>query len=364
LSRRRWGIIRYNSVWQNLAGLFYIALTRQSFSLDLIERAGFFIVFSTCMTGYGYLVNDLADIELDRQHGKSNAFQEVSRGQAVLVTLAVLVVGSLFGLPFLFRPWFAIVWLLWVLMASAYSMPPLRLKERELAGLAATIVAQQTLPTALLFAAFGQLTSWGALIFILFSTARGISSDMGHQMRDASHDAQTGTGTFAVRHGSKTIQSVYAVSLEVERLALGAVLVLLLLSLPPVTLPWGGWRVALAWPLALFYAPLCAMTLGRSLRALHQGRLHLDDPYDEQRQARVRDALHVIHHPLPSVLTPLYLAAWMTQHYWPNVIFILVLGLLYGLYSPRRWAATWPIRPLLLWLQAVNRRPRISQRFE
>ena len=130
--------------------------------------------------------------------------------------------------------------------------------------------------------------------------------------------------------------------------------VLLLLALPPVTLPLVRWRVALAWPLVLLYTPLCVLTTGRSWRALRQGQLTSEDPYDEARQARVRDVLHVIHHPLPSVLTPLYLAGWMTIFYWPNAVFVLVLGLLYGLYSPQRWAAAWPFRPLLAWLRIAR----------
>ena len=347
LSRRNWGILRYNSIWQNIAGLFYIALSERLFSLAFIGQVALFVLFSTIMTGYGYLVNDLADIELDRRHAKSNAFQGMSQTKAVLIVLAILAIGSLFGLPFLSRPLFGPIWLLWILAATFYSLPPLRLKERGLIGLATTIAAQQTLPTALLFAAFGQPVSWSALIFVFFATARGASSDVGHQMRDWSHDASTGTGTFAVRHGYRLVQAVYAASLEIERLALGGVVALLLLDLPPLELPLLEWRVALAWPLVLLYVPLFALTVGRSWRACRLGHLEADDPYNEVRQARVRDALHVIHHPLPSVLTPLYLAGWMTLFYWPNAIFVLILGLLYGLYSPRRWANTWPIGPLL-----------------
>jgi 4-hydroxybenzoate polyprenyltransferase len=354
LSWRNWGIIRYNSIWQNLAGLFYIALTGQLFDLTFIVQVGLFILFSSLMTGYGYLVNDLADMELDQRHGKSNVFHGTTRGKAALLVMALLAIGSLFSLPFLSRPWFVPIWLLWILTATCYSLPPLRLKERGLVGLVATVSAQQTLPTALLFAAFGELLGWGALIFVLYATIRGLSSDVGHQMRDWSHDAQTSTSTFAVRHGYKKVQIIYALSLEAERLTLGGVMAVLILNLPKVTLPLAGWKVALAWPLVLLYVPLYALTAGRSWRALRQGLLAAEDPYDEGRQAQVRDALHVIHHPLPSVLTPLYLAGWMTIFYWPSFIFVLLLFFLYGLYSPQRWAATWPIRPLLAWLRSAR----------
>lgn len=354
LSWRNWGIVRYNSVWQNVAGLFYIALNGRLFSLDFIGRVGLFVLFSTLMTGYGYLINDLADVGLDQRHGKINVFHGLRRGPATAAVLVVLAVGALFGLPFLRRPWFVPLWLLWILATTCYSLPPLRLKERGLIGLGTTIAAQQTLPTALLFAAFGQPISWGAAAFLLFATARGVSSDVGHQMRDWSHDASTATATFAVRRGYRAVQTVYALSLEIERLALSGVIALLLLDVPPVVLPLVNWRVALAWPLAWLYLPLYLLTAGRSWRALRQGHLAAQDPYDEARQARVRDALHVIHHPLPSVLMPLYLAAWLAVFYWPHVVFVLVLGLLYGLYSPQRWAATWPLRPLLTWLRAVR----------
>ncbi len=354
LSWRNWGIIRYNSIWQNLAALFYIALKGQLFNLTFIGQVGLFFLFSTIMTGYGYLINDLADIELDRRHGKSNVFHKTGKLRAAIIVLAALLVGALFGLPFLRRPGFLLIWALWTGAATFYSLPPLRLKTRGLPGLATTIIAQQTLPTALLFAAFGDLLSWGALIFILFSTARGVSSDVSHQMRDWVNDAGTGTTTFAVRYGYNTVQTVYALSLEIERLALGGVMALLLFDLPPLTLLWSGWRMPMALPLVLLYAPLYLLTFGRSWRALHQGRLTAEDPYSEERQARVKDALHVIHHPLPSVLTPLYLAACLTLFYWPNGVFLLILGLLYGLYSPQRWLSTWPLRPLLERFRAAN----------
>jgi 4-hydroxybenzoate polyprenyltransferase len=354
LSWRNWGIIRYNSIWQNIAALFYIALKEQLFTIAFLGQAGLFFLFSTMMTGYGYLINDLADIELDRRHGKPNVFHKIGPGRAIGIVLGVLVIGAVFGLPFISRPGFGLMWLLWLGAATFYSLPPLRLKEHGLSGLAATIMAQQTLPTALLLAAFGVLTSWGALIFILFSTVRGISSDVSHQMRDWSNDVSTGTPTFAVRYGYKTTQTVYAISLEVERLILGGVLGLLLLDLPPIIIPGLARPVALAWPLLLLYAPLFLLTVGRSWRALCGGQLAAEDPYSEERQARRWDVLHIIHHPLPSVVMPLYLAVWLTIFYWPHVLFLFVLSWLYKLYSPARWLKIWPLRPLLAWLRVIK----------
>jgi hypothetical protein len=245
-----------------------------------------------------------------------------------------------------------------VLAAIFYSLPPLRLKERGLPGLVVTILAQQTLPTAMLFAIFGQLESWGALVFVVYATARGMSSDVSHQMRDLGSDAAAGSSTFAVQAGARRVRQLYAASLELERFALGGVLVLLLVGLPWLPLPGSGWwsqlEIAPAWPLLAVYLPLIVLTAGSSLRALNQGRLEHQDPYDEARQARSHDATHFIHHTLPSVATPFYLGLWLTLTYLPNIIFLLTLFMLYGLYSPRRWASTWPLKPLLAYWRTLR----------
>jgi 4-hydroxybenzoate polyprenyltransferase len=354
LSSRKWGIIRYNSIWQNLAAIFYIALSGEEYNLVFIGHVFLFLLFSTVMTAFGYLVNDLADKELDKRQGKDNAFQNVSVKTAGLYLLLTLFVGVAFAVPFLTRPWFAVIWIIWILLAVFYSLPPLRLKERGLIGLIVTVAAQQTLPVAILFASFGNLFSLSALVFILFATVRGGSSDVSHQMRDSARDAKANTKTFAVTAGNHVVRRIYAHSLELERLLLGGVILLLLVDLPAIHSTALDGEIAIAWPLALFYLPLLFITLSSSIRAFNEERLEQHDPYDEARQAVIRDAVHVIHHPLPTVIVPLYLALWLALFYWPNIIFVLALILLYGLYSPKRWAAAWPIRSLLSYIKQAD----------
>jgi hypothetical protein len=151
------------------------------------------------------------------------------------------------------------------------------------------------------------------------------------------------------------VRQVYAFSLEAERLGLGAVVLLLLLHLPQVELLLLNWPVSLAWPVALIYLPLFLITAGSSVRAFRRDRLDEEDPYNESRQAHKTDPVHVMHHTFPTVVIPVYLAFWMTYYYWPNLVFIGVLFLLYGLFSPSRWTAAWPLRPLLAyWRTARN----------
>jgi 4-hydroxybenzoate polyprenyltransferase len=340
---RHWGLVRYNSTWQNIAALFYVGLAQQWFGLDFMRDVALFLLFSLTGTAYGYLVNDLADVELDRQAGKPNAFHGMSRARGGLVVAAVLGIMILCGLPFVRQAGFAPLWIIWVLTATSYSLPPLRLKERGALGLIATIAAQQPLPAAMSFAALGHPHAGGALVFIAYITLRGVSSDVGHQMRDRERDEAAGANTFAVRRGRAAIARLYGLSLELESLLLGAVLLALMLDLPPLRL--GGWSLAPAWPLLLAYLALLPLTAGRAWRRLERGEWV--DPYDESPQGPPRDLLHLVHHPFPTVLLPLYLAFWLTVHYWPNALFVLGLALLYGLYDPARWAGSWPVRVLL-----------------
>jgi 4-hydroxybenzoate polyprenyltransferase len=343
LTWRSWGLIRYNAIWQNAAALFYIGLARRWFGLDYVRDIALFLLFSLTGTAYGYLVNDLADVELDRRAGKSNVFEGMSQAKAVLVVMTVLAVMVVCGLPFIHRPGFLSLWMAWTLTATFYSLPPVRLKERGLLGLGATVAAQHAIPATMAFAALGYLRAWGAFVFISYITTRGVSSDVGHQMRDRARDEAAGATTFAVRQGHAAIARLYGLSLELESLLLSIVLIVLLLDLPPVHLR--NWSIRLAWPLLVAYAILLPCTFGRAWRRLTRGEWI--DPYDESPQGPTRDLLHLIHQPFPTVVLALYLAVWLTIYYWPNVVFLVGLILLYKLYDPTRWMGTWPVRTLL-----------------
>jgi len=335
---RSWGVIRYNSILQNAMPLFYLALVYRQFSWAFLGKVGLFSLLSLVGTAYGYLVNDWADRELDSKHGKLNVFTRVQPAVAMTVVgltggLSVAVSSFFWTCPG-FLPTFAA----WLSLATFYSLPPLRLKVRGEIGLAAAILAQQTIPSLLLFAVFGQLRSWETLVFVLYITCRGTTSDVSHQVRDWVNDIHTSTQTVAVRRGYKWITILYAWALEAEKLMLGFVMVFLVLRIPVVDLPLLGCPFPPALPLPLFYLFLYVLTAGRAWGQVRQGALV--DPHDPRRQATTRDAYQIIHHSLPSVGAPLYLCLWMTMIFWPNVIFIVVLGCIFKLWSPRLWNGT------------------------
>lgn len=337
LSRREWGIIRYNAIFTDFAALFYVLIVHRQYRLEFLAAACIFLLFSIFLTGYGYLVNDLADGDLDRRHGKPNAFHGMPRRAAVALTLIFLLAGLLCALPFLEKPAFTAALLAWIFCSSAYSLPPLRWKEKGALGLAATVTAQQTLPVLLLFVALSPGLDWGALLFTIYATLRGLSSDLSHQIRDAAHDAQTGTRTFAVRAGPMRAGVIYALALECERLSTAVILGWMISTIPDLRTPLGTLPVSPIWPLLLGYLILLLPNLGASWRAYRQGKLLEHDPYNETRQSTQRDRLHLAHHSFPAVIVPLWLCAVAGVYYIPSLIFGAFIVLIFRLYRPALW---------------------------
>lgn len=343
LGFRDWGIFRYNTVIQNSSIFFYIALVQQNYSIIFIEKVLLFFVFSLSLVAYGYLINDFADVDLDKKAGKINVFLGVSHRKALLIITIIFLFMIVSGISFLKNRSFFILWFLWFLLTTFYSSPPLRLKERGLMGLIATILGQQPLPAILMFSAMNYLFGWDVLIFIIYITLRGISADVGHQMRDRQHDVSAGASTFAVQKGDIAISRLYGISLEFEKILLGLVLFIFLIKIPTIKL----WNYSLnpTLPLFLLYILLLSLTIGRAYNKLkHQDYL---DPYDESIDGPPRDFMQLIHHGFPSIIIPFYLAFCLTLYSWPNIIFLVTLVLVYQMYQPSRWIKSLPVHILL-----------------
>jgi 4-hydroxybenzoate polyprenyltransferase len=339
LSWRSWGVIRYNAIFQNATAVLYLELVYSEFSWAYLGRVALFALLSLLSSSYGYLVNDFADRELDRQHGKDNVFAGSLHGFAGPVVGLSAGLSLLISTPFWNRPGFLIIFIIWLMLATFYSLPPLRLKVRGTVGLATTVLAQHTLPGLLLFAALGRFWSWETLIFTLYITCRGCTSDVSHQMRDWANDVRTNTQTAAVRHGYAWITHLYAWALEAEKLGLGFVMVLLVLRIPTLQLAALPVPIPLATPLLMLYVILYCLTGGRAWGQRARGELI--DPHDPSRQAAMRDRYQIIHHSFPSVVSPLYLALLATAYFWPNILLLLAIIGVFRLWSPQLWSQLW-----------------------
>ncbi|HRI27001.1 MAG TPA: UbiA family prenyltransferase [Chitinophagales bacterium] len=167
------------------------------------------------IAAFGYFVNDYADIQQDAQAGKPNSVAKLTTVQRITVlsiTLLVALVPWLY-LPLtpLNAPFLAAQFGLFM----AYSLPPLRLKERGFAGILADALYAHVNPAvlaALTFyllipAPFGQLPAYLALL-AGWQLLWGLGNILHHQTQDAQADAAAGAKTFALQTGIAKVTNI------------------------------------------------------------------------------------------------------------------------------------------------------------
>jgi 4-hydroxybenzoate polyprenyltransferase len=294
----------------------YLALARGHASREsLIDFFLFTFVFAGSHSAFGFLVNDLGDRDLDRRHGKANTFLELGAKQGLALLAAIAVVMSLSGFYFLDRPGFAPLWALWFLVAVAYSLPPLRLKERGAAGIIVSSLAQWTLPVLIAFAAFEASAGWELWLFVFATTASGAALELAHQRHDLPNDAATGTSTFAVGRGRLAMDRLYNSALWLDRSAVGVVLAVVVLRPPAIDLKAIP-SLAIAATLVLIYFTVL-------WRACLRPAATPIDPYYGQRTLAHR----ILHDTLPNLLIPAFLLLHLaidSPIWWAACLFFLI----------------------------------------
>jgi len=322
LGWRNWAVIRYNSIFENLFVIFYIALHLQDFSNAFLTDIFLFLLFSVFSTTYGYLINDYADMELDKAHGKPNTFSSDSSAKALLICMLFLVLSVFFGLPFSDNAAFALLWLAWIVISTFYSLPPMRLKERGLTGIVFVIAAQRVIPIFLVFAAFNFPVGGELLLLAIYVLMRGASSDINHQLEDLNNDIKTGTRTFAVSVGASRTASALKFTLSAERWLLAILLVLFLVRLTFLDII----------PAALLYlnAALYFWMLVRAL-ILRFGEQAIDtNPF----RPGASNVFQFLHHSFPSVILAASLNIMLIYYNWRYVLLFAVIAMLRGLFNP------------------------------
>ena len=305
LGWRSWSVLVYNSVIENVFLIFYIAGRNQMYTIYFIIDFFVFFLFSMFSTTYGYLINDLADRELDMQHGKANTFINDSRAKAHAIVLLFFALSVIFGVPFFERPYFLTLWLLWLLLATIYSVKPIRLKERGKLGLIIVVLAQRVLPTLIIFAAFGYYDSLDIVIFTAYIFFRGLSSDVNHQLEDYRRDAATDTRTFTVEAGYHKAERILHLSLKAEKVLLLACLLIMYQKFPsPEVL-----GISLFLPLVVVYCTIYGLSWWQMRR--HSGDMEIN-PFSRGG----RNIFHILHHTFPSVLMPLCVLMLLMLRNW------------------------------------------------
>lgn len=208
---------------------------------ELVRISILFALFYL-LAGFGYAINSYADLEDDVLAGKPNAFSRMSAGVATATIASVSGVSIVGGLAA--ASWFGSASLALLIgvnfaLAAAYSLRPIRCKERGLIGVAVSAVAQRTLPALIVFDAFGIANTVTAAL-VLLSTVMGVRYILVHQIKDYAADVGAGVHTMTTSMGRAAAETLLRrIVFPAEVLSLAATLTLMGREEPAVLLAFG-----------------------------------------------------------------------------------------------------------------------------
>lgn len=165
-----------------------------------------FLAASVGIAGFGYMLNDLCDVEQDLKSGTRNLVAQRGRVEVLIRFALVLLLA---WLPWRWLPTSRPIWALLAFefaLFLAYSIPPIRFKERGILGPVADALYAYTVPTAVSMLVFAQLGHvvvplWFGLLLGIWTSLLGLRHILIHQLEDAARDQLSGFTTFVTQRG-------------------------------------------------------------------------------------------------------------------------------------------------------------------
>jgi 4-hydroxybenzoate polyprenyltransferase len=199
--------------WADTLLFFCIACVAYTIYTGVFFDLYFIMVYVIASAIYGFGINSLADSKADRAVGKNKDFNRLSRKS----TFIFIIIS---GLIILFMPFY--LWGIYVgfysiiifFLINAYSVRPLRLKERGLIGIIVSSSCRGMLPLFIL--SFLMESHHNILLYLgiwLFLTE--FVGDMIHHIGDYHNDILSKTDTWIQRIGMKKSRLVTKISLIV-----------------------------------------------------------------------------------------------------------------------------------------------------
>jgi hypothetical protein len=217
---------------------------------QLAGQIALFLIAAIGIAAFGHLFTDIFDVAEDRIRGQANLWADSGRLQRWPL-LVVLLAAS--WIPWFFIPIGRLGMMLVAaefLMFGLYAVPPIRLKNRGLAGLAADGMYAHALPALWTWIPFAHLSGAAtppliALAIGAWGISVGVRELMHHQAIDVERDREAGATTFGVRRGSRHLMGLLrGVVLPAEMIALVVLLgVMARVSIVPIA----GFAVYITW---------------------------------------------------------------------------------------------------------------------
>jgi 4-hydroxybenzoate polyprenyltransferase len=198
----------YSKVAPALALSFCSALIYQVSAIETAQSILIIAFVGLCAGSYGHIINDVFDIEVDRNAGKRNHMAHFAPWQRFGLCALTLALGFAPALLVSWSPTSLALLAVEFLLPTIYSVPPLRLKGRGALGLVCdslgahlvpclyviSVLAHQSSQPALVHARASLAFVWTTAVWALFLGLKGI---LIHEFEDRENDLRSGIKTFA-----------------------------------------------------------------------------------------------------------------------------------------------------------------------
>jgi 4-hydroxybenzoate polyprenyltransferase len=207
-------VLKAEKWWDDKAppvlGLAYYLLTTGTNVVPLGRSLLAMLAFITAfigVAGFGHVINDFGDLEVDRAAGKLNTMQGRKPIHIALMTVALLAMAWLPWLILPANPWNLSFIGVQLLLLTLYAVPPLRLKARPISCVLTDALYAFTVPMLITWITWSHLGGSSKpqplllAALIPWSLCVGIKGILVHQDVDAESDATSGLSTFVTRYG-------------------------------------------------------------------------------------------------------------------------------------------------------------------
>ena len=283
-------LLRINSWWntivpQVLGWIYFSMLSKLFFAaqhpasppviltskIDIARYALFFIALVS-IAAFGYLLNDLCDVEADALAGKSNNLTDFALIWRIVIVAVPFFIGmaawyELNWYPGLYLPRRHLANFLFgcqILALVLYSVKPLRLKERAEWGIVADAFYGHLNPiliTLYVFGFSGILRHWGhsvMTLLVLIGFIKGVRNILLHQIDDRKKDQSAGLNTAVTKYGPwRVINFINLYLFPAEVILLVILTLFICMHIPPCLicilgfalisyLKFSGWKLGYA----------------------------------------------------------------------------------------------------------------------
>ncbi|MBR2738340.1 MAG: UbiA family prenyltransferase [Lachnospiraceae bacterium] len=171
-------------------------------------------VFFASFLGCSYMINDIADREVDLRAGKEKPVTKYSPRVlaalfSVIMALGIACIAAAELVLGVFAVWHLAVILAVYYLGFSYSVKPLRFKEKGLFGAVFCSCAQRIFPLAVTCLCFSPDRVLLAVV-VLQNFFVGMRYILVHQLIDRTNDIRTGVRTFSTDHPDHSRAFVYA----------------------------------------------------------------------------------------------------------------------------------------------------------